>query len=538
MRRSPSDTTRPLSALRAALLVAFAAVVLQNAWIGDDAYITWRSIDHLVHGRGLVYNLGERVQAFTHPLWLGLLALLHLVTREAWWTTIAGSLLCSVAAMALVTRRLAAPGASAALVLGIAASSRAFVEYSTSGLENCLSHLLVAATLIPALEREPGPRALAWITLGGAALTLTRPDLALVAAPLVAAAIVDARRRAAPRRAIARALALGLAPLAAWELFSLIYYGALVPNTALAKLGVGLPRAELIAQGLRYLRGSIEVDPITPAAIVAGLATIAIRRDRAAAPIAAAIVLHLAYVVWIGGDFMGGRFLTVPLLLALVAIARAPLRSPRAYLPAIAAALVLAVLGQRPPFATREADHWRPGDPRDHLGVADERSFYAESSSLLAWRPGRSLPDHRWRRLGEAGPPDGGDLVVFSTLGFYGYFARPELHIVDGFALVDPLLARLPAQRRDDWRPGHFSRTIPEGYLDALRSGHSDAIVDPAVADLHRAIQVVVAGPIWSAERWREIVRLHRGDYLQAIDLERYRAFTPRRARRRVDPPP
>lgn len=511
--------------MRASLLAAFAAIVLLNAWIGDDAYITWRTIDHLVHGRGLVYNLGERVQTFTHPLWLALLTALHLVTREAWWTTIAASLLCSVAALALVARLTTSIASTAAILLA-AASSRAFVEYSTSGLENCLAHLVLAATLVVHFTREPGARTLTALTLGCSALTLCRPDLALVGLPLVLTGLLAARRCGASN--LPRALALGLAPLALWEIFSLVYYGALVPNTALAKLGVGIPRGELVAQGLRYLRDSFEVDPITPLTIAAGLAVPIVRRDRPAAPLAAAILLYLAYIIWIGGDFMAGRFLTVPFLLALVALARTT-PTPRIGALSLVAVLAIGLLGERHPLATRSHHHWRPGDPRDRLGVADERSFYAESSSVLAWRPGRALPDHRWRRLGEAGPKDGGDFVVFSTPGFYGYHARPELRIVDGFALLDPLLARLPAVRRDDWRPGHFSRPLPDGYIDARRTGRPELIRDPAVADLHRALQRVIAGPLWTTERWREIIRLHTGHYTAAIDRDAYRDFTPRK---------
>jgi arabinofuranosyltransferase len=523
---SADRPSRPLRILRASLLAAFAVVVLLNAWIGDDAYITWRTIDHLVHGRGLVYNLGERVQTFTHPLWLALLTALHLITREAWWTTIAASLLCSVAALTLVAHRLTASAWSMTAILLAAASSRAFVEYSTSGLENCLAHLVLAATLVVYFDREPGARTLTWLTLGCSALILCRPDLALVGLPLVVAGLLAARRRGASK--LRRALAVGLAPLVAWEIFSLVYYGALVPNTALAKLGVGIPRGELVAQGLRYLRYSLEVDPITPLTIAAGLAVVVLRRDRAAAPLAAASILYLAFIVWIGGDFMAGRFLTVPFLLALVTLARTR-PTPRIGGLRLAAVVAIALLGDRHPMFTRPGDHWRPGDPRDHLGVADERSFYAESSSVLAWRPGRSLPDHRWRRLGEAGPADRGDFVVFSTPGFYGYHARPELHIVDGFALLDPLLARLPAVRRDDWRPGHFSRPLPDGYLDARRTGRAELIRDPAVADLHRALQLVIAGPIWHTDRWLAIMRLHSGHYTAAIDRDAYRTFAPRR---------
>jgi len=43
-------------------------VFFRTAWVCGDAYITFRTIDNLVHGYGLRWNVDERVQAFTHPV--------------------------------------------------------------------------------------------------------------------------------------------------------------------------------------------------------------------------------------------------------------------------------------------------------------------------------------------------------------------------------------------------------------------------------------------------------------------------------------
>ena len=51
-------------------LGAFALVILQNAWLCDDAFITYRTADNLINGHGLTWNAGERVQTYTNPLWL------------------------------------------------------------------------------------------------------------------------------------------------------------------------------------------------------------------------------------------------------------------------------------------------------------------------------------------------------------------------------------------------------------------------------------------------------------------------------------
>jgi hypothetical protein len=45
------------------LLAAFAALVVRNAWLSDDAYITFRTVDNFIHGYGLTWNVAERVQS-------------------------------------------------------------------------------------------------------------------------------------------------------------------------------------------------------------------------------------------------------------------------------------------------------------------------------------------------------------------------------------------------------------------------------------------------------------------------------------------
>ena len=51
-------------------IIAFLGLLLLNAWISDDAYITFRTVHNLVAGYGPVYNITDRVQTFTNPLWM------------------------------------------------------------------------------------------------------------------------------------------------------------------------------------------------------------------------------------------------------------------------------------------------------------------------------------------------------------------------------------------------------------------------------------------------------------------------------------
>ena len=129
-------------------LVVLAVVLTRTAWVCDDAYITFRTVANLLHGDGARWNVAERVQAYTHPLWMLMLAALELVTREPYFTSIAASLTLSLAAASLVAYRIAHTGWQGCLAVLTLVSAKSFVDFSTSGLENPLSHLLIAAYIV------------------------------------------------------------------------------------------------------------------------------------------------------------------------------------------------------------------------------------------------------------------------------------------------------------------------------------------------------------------------------------------------------
>ena len=130
-----------------ALACAAAAVfVLTRAWVADDAFITYRVVDNLANGHGLRWNLDERVQVFTHPLW----ALLHLPLRVAGaslpWAGLALSLLCVAGALQQVARLARLDRLRFLIVVVVPlAASRAVTDFAFSGLENPLTYLLLAA---------------------------------------------------------------------------------------------------------------------------------------------------------------------------------------------------------------------------------------------------------------------------------------------------------------------------------------------------------------------------------------------------------
>ena len=70
--------------------------LLRTAWLSDDAYISFRTADNFLNGYGPVWNVGERVQSFTNPLWLALCTAAFGITGNVYYTAIALSVLVTL----------------------------------------------------------------------------------------------------------------------------------------------------------------------------------------------------------------------------------------------------------------------------------------------------------------------------------------------------------------------------------------------------------------------------------------------------------
>jgi len=493
-------------------LVLFAVVLLRTAWLSDDALITLRTVLNLTHGYGLTYNLHERVQTFTHPLWLGVITSAYFVVGNIFYAAFAVSIATSLVVFGLVVRA-ARSSAQLWIAAGVLLASRAFVDYSTSGLENPLTALVAIGTCAWAMREPRGRRWLTGIWMGVSAAYLTRPDAVLLVLPIALWATLHLR----PRRTAAFAVVLGLLPAVLWTMFSLVYYGFAFPNTAYAKLAAGIHVNERIWQGLIYLLDSLNRDPITLTAIGVSLIVVTMDRSKEAWLGAAGIVVTLAYVVWIGGDFMSGRFLAAPLLMAVWLMARAQRLAQTEWWPVLGVLAVAAIASPQLPLRSD-----RTFDASvTHSGIVDERGIYFQTWSLLkADRLAFAEPE--WPRWDGRRTPD----YVLDTCGLMGADGLswgPRTYMLDACALADPLLARLPSVWKEEWRPGHYRRMVPEGYRESV---HQDGNVlrDPQLAEYYSALRTVVRSPsLWSWDRVRLIWRLNVGQVDALINRQFYR---------------
>src|SRR5687767_9394948 len=62
-------------AFLAAPLAFLAAAGIARRWMSDDGFINLRVARNILAGDGPVFNVGERVESVTSPLWIGVLAL-------------------------------------------------------------------------------------------------------------------------------------------------------------------------------------------------------------------------------------------------------------------------------------------------------------------------------------------------------------------------------------------------------------------------------------------------------------------------------
>ncbi len=126
----------------------FIYIFIVTAWYGDDSYITFRTIDNFVNGYGLTWNISERVQVYTHPLWMFLVSFFYFFTHEVYLTVIFISFILCLLVIYTIHKRFSTYNSKIkkldlVFFFCLILSSKAFMDYTASGLENPLSFLLV-----------------------------------------------------------------------------------------------------------------------------------------------------------------------------------------------------------------------------------------------------------------------------------------------------------------------------------------------------------------------------------------------------------
>jgi len=387
-------------------------IFLKNAWVSDDAYILFRSLEQLVAGNGPVYNPHNRVQVFTSPLWYFVLALVRIFSNDVYLNAIVVSSILLISTV-FVLKAIFKNDSILLLSVLLLSASTAFFDYTSSGLENVLAYLIIAVYILKYLRLfniqdtksaqidKRGPQIKVILFLFGLIICV-RHDLALLLLPPTIYAILK-NSKVFSFKQWALVCVIAFLPIILYTLFSLVYFGFPFPNTAYAKLNTGINKIEIFTQGLKYFFSSIVYDSITLLVIIGSLVLSLFKpSNKHIKYLSYGVILNLFYVGYIGGDFMQGRFLSyaylvsvVILLLTFTKINSLDLK----LLPFIAIGCYLVFYPHTPfnsPIKYRNRSiKW---------GVADERGFYFDDLSLYwyirADQENKGFPDNIWAREG------------------------------------------------------------------------------------------------------------------------------------------
>ena len=471
-------------------IAVFAVVAWAHSSVMDDGFIYLRVVHQLDSGHGPVFNIGQRVEAFTSPLWLAILTAADVVfpVRLEWIAVVAG-ITATVGGLALAAAgsarfmrqvepdRLLVPfGLIGLLVLA------PMWLYASTGLETGLVFLWLGTCMwVLAGWARDGRLPIAGQVVIGLGW-LVRPELVVYTVVFLAAVLAAQWHRDTwPDRL--RLLAVSLALPAAYELFRMGYYGVLVSNTAIVKESTKIR----LERGRRYLRdygGTYAIVVPIIVVVAGGYLPVVLRREprlnRTLAVLAAfcgAAVLNTAYVLAVGGDYLHAWFLLPATFAFCAPVAVVPAARRFAASLALVPWAVVAAVALRPPDVlpgpaflvppvgnvTTNDVGWGPASPnRPPFGP----------DTLVVQGTSRQTGYQRLDVPASPGVPR--PALVSYAAGIAGYAIGNKLYVLDELGLADPLTARLitPTYTGFNPPPGHekllpkpwiVARLVPEG---------------------------------------------------------------------------
>lgn len=514
------------------LFSLFSYVFVINGWVVDDAYITFRTVDNFLNGNGLTWNVFERVQTYTHPMWFFVLSLCQYLISDFYFSAIIPSYLFVLAAMGLAGYGLYRKDknlTSAALLTILLLGCKAFVDYSSSGLENPLSYWLASLFLYflllhPSDTSTFSLRRISVFFLIASLAFFNRQDTILLYIPLLLYLLfLNIRQRPVTLPLI---VFLSILPATVWFVFSFFYYGSPFPNTAYAKsFSSGLDLSYKINAGLQYGFSSLSQDPINHALIFGSFAWTLIRKDKPAVFMMLGVLLYYTYIITTAAaaTHMGGRFFSVPFFISTLIFVYY-CQHNIARLLTVVILVVVAMINPVSPFKTGTSWYHAPLQVAGPSHIDTKYYVQREGGALLEQFGKQNITHHPWYQNGSEfkqqpetvhiGGAYGGDAV-----GYFSFSAGSKKRIIDLAGLTDPLLARLPAciDYSKRVKSGHYRRSMPDGYAETIAT-LSNQITDESLREYYRILANVTRGPLFDVERIKQLLALTTGQYDHLIE--------------------
>ncbi len=507
-------------------------LIIQNSWVSEDAFITLRHIENFIKGHGPVFNINERVEGYTHPLWFAIVALFRWLGLSPKGAVILPGLLFSFTALYILFFRVRFSKESSnkdflnpAAVILIGTS--AFIDFGTSGLETSLSYfLLILYAKFIAEDIWKNKPLLMGIVV--ALLILTRPDYGVFLIFMTFVYTYNFLKKRVRFKMVVHFIAPPFILLGFYELFRMGYYAALMPNPFYTKSG----SSSHFLQGLKYLKDFGQGSLIFVIFLLAALAFLLNRRQkelRNRLIILFSGIIHGFFIIRGGGDFMHGRFLLSALFLITASMIgafdkifdkRIFYRNVYIFASIILLFISLSVI----PVQKRGKIY--------NYDISNERYAYYNNqiipfkyifkdTVILMWKTiGRN-----YRVLSEKAKLN--IRIAYLNVGFTGYYSGRNIYLIDRLGLADPIISRIALEKRG--RPGH-EKSAPFGYLLYQRLTFGDTPFP-----LWNEIAATKFGILWDispktlgkfnfflAENFKERMDTQISGYLKSLKSEEY----------------
>jgi len=419
------------------LLMLLAGSVLQtaggapNGWGVDDAYISYRYAKNLEMGRGLVFNPGERVEAYTNFLYVLLLVPAFWVTNVdgAYFFSVFLNLIFATAAFLLfvgdVRRRLGESSAMAAAFL-FALCLPVWVAVAWGLESNLVLAISIAVwVLVEQTASEPTNHAIGLLCLAMVLSLLARADGFIIVGVALFYLLIKKRFRALM---IGTTVVVGT--LVVYECWRYSYYGYLLPNTFYAK--VAGPLVPRIIHAYRQLSSIAMFEGLLPLLLVIAFALGEEIRSsfKGHSQLAEGIrfdlifpLVWLLYWFYIGGDLYWDRFLLILFPMGLFALLKFFAGNARGKILAFVV-VSLAFMEVAPPLRMDTRFDYR----------FDRYDCWIVTGKFL----GANFP---------------GKVIATGGIGKIAFFS--DLNTQDMLGLADPVLAHRPVTP-GDFDPGHM----------------------------------------------------------------------------------
>ncbi len=292
----------------------------------DDAMISMRYAYNLAHGLGPVWNAGERVEGFTNPLWVGLMALVHLFPIPISHTSLVIQIIGAIflAINLFFVKKVVEHFTDNLFVMLAAVALTAFYApldtWGLLGMEVSVLAMIVTA-MVWMLITQDLSRFNPWTYILLAVSTLIRIDMAIPF--IIVLGVMFFVQPQFRKQHLMWGLGLLVIFLGGQTLARYLYYGELLPNTYYLKIE-GFPLVLRVARGLYALFHLIYY--ANWVIFLLPLSIFFFRRDWKVTFIFLIFIGQIAYSVYVGGDaweHKGGanRFIAIVMPVYFVVLA-------------------------------------------------------------------------------------------------------------------------------------------------------------------------------------------------------------------------